>query len=751
VTSFVSPPRPNVDAVTLDTCAQEPIHIPGSIQNRGALLAVRELGLIVTQASANLEEIIGKRASEHVGQPLVELLGSDATTVLERAMAVFGDLRERNPLHVGLVVGAEVVQFDAILHRAAGGTLLIELEAANGPRPFSFPNTYQAVRGAISNLNQAASLTDLYGIAARAVRELTGFDRVMVYRYDHEFNGEVVAEEKRQDLEPFLGLHYPASDIPAQARALYEKNWIRLISDVDYRPSPIVPSHDPESGMPLDLTFSTLRSVSPIHIEYLKNMGVRASMSISLLRHGSLWGLIACHHYAGPHTPPYGVRAAAEFLGSTLSLRLVDRDEEDELRIAVEAQSILARLTSATLDESEPMASVLLASPSLLDLVSADGVAVFAEGHVQTKGAVPSAPTMELIAQWARPLGQDVVVTDALASLAPQVKDVPDAPCGVLVLQLPGVEYVMWFRSEDRKSVNWAGDPGQKANASATDEARLSPRQSFESWREIVRGRSRPWTTEECQLAADIRTHMVEALYVRSQQELRLGEILQRSLLPSTLPAVPGWSISSHYETAASGHVGGDWYDALLLDEDTLGVVLGDVAGHGIAAAGTMAQLRNALRAYLLSTKDPATAMGHLAAFATRLLPATFATAIAACIDLRRGRVRVTTAGHLAPYLLSAENEVTSLQLRISPPLGVADGDYSFDEFEIPPGSGIVLFSDGVVERRHEDIDDGLSRLVTALGRLGPKPSAAAISASVMESSAGDDTTILTVYRTGGD
>ena len=182
---------------------------------------------------------------------------------------------------------------------------MVELETARVVRPFSFPNTYQAVRGTVADLNRASSLQELYDITARAVRALTGFDRVMVYRYDADYNGEVVAEAKRADLNSFLGLHYPASDIPAQARALYEKNWIRLISDVDYAPAPIEPADHPATGAPLDLTYSTLRSVSPIHLEYLRNMGVRASMSISLLRDDKLWGLIACHHYAGPHAPPF--------------------------------------------------------------------------------------------------------------------------------------------------------------------------------------------------------------------------------------------------------------------------------------------------------------------------------------------------------------------------------------------------------------------------------------------------------------
>ena len=131
------------------------------------------------------------------------------------------------------------------MHRAPGGVLLVEIEVAYGERPFSFPNTYQAVRSSVEELNRAATLAELYAITARAVRDLTGFDRVMVYRYDDDYNGEVVAESKRDDLNSFLGLHYPSTDIPAQARALYEKNWLRLISDVDYTPAPLVPASIP--------------------------------------------------------------------------------------------------------------------------------------------------------------------------------------------------------------------------------------------------------------------------------------------------------------------------------------------------------------------------------------------------------------------------------------------------------------------------------------------------------------------------
>jgi two-component system, chemotaxis family, sensor kinase Cph1 len=390
--------------IDLSNCEREPIHVPGSVQPRGVLIAVSDPDYVVQQASENLADLVGVGWREALGRPLAAVLGVAPAEAIARSASAFGDLRERNPVEITLDVDGDPVPVDALLHRTVlrnalaqgeaaavageppASSLVVELEPARGPRPFSFPNTYQAVRGTVGELNRASSLSELYDITAEAVRTLTGFDRVMVYRYDADYNGEVVAEAKAPGLNSFLGLHYPASDIPAQARALYEKNWIRLISDVDYTPARLQPTAHPVDGLPLDLTYSTLRSVSPIHIEYLKNMGVRASMSISLLRDDKLWGLIACHHYSGPHAPPYATRAAAEFLGSTLSVRLVDRAQQDEVHRALRVRSTLAWLTAATLDEDRPLSETLLGSPDLLDLLPADGVVVHLQGRRNGRG-----------------------------------------------------------------------------------------------------------------------------------------------------------------------------------------------------------------------------------------------------------------------------------------------------------------------------------------------------------------------------
>ncbi|WP_375486195.1 SpoIIE family protein phosphatase [uncultured Jatrophihabitans sp.] len=731
--------------IDLDNCAREPIHIPGSVQPRGVLLVVSEPSLTVRQVSSNVADLLDRQLDDVVGHTIGEAFGERVGTRLGRVTSAFGDLRERNPVEVEIEVRGRSILFDAILYRGEG-ELLVEFEPAEGPRPISFPNTYQAARSAVGDLNRAASLQELYDITAASIRGLTGFDRVMVYRYDHEYNGEVVAEAKRDDLNSFLGQHYPASDIPPQARALYEKNWIRLISDVNYTPAPIVPPTD----RPQDLTHSTLRSVSPIHVEYLQNMGVRASMSISLLRDGKLWGLIACHHYSSTHTPPYGVRAAAEFLGSALSLRLVDQAEDDELRLRLAGQAVLAKLTATTVDESVPLLEGLFGAPDLLDLVPADGVVAFVQGETRSAGRVPPDAVVRTLASWARGVGDDVVATDSVIHSAIDVEVDPSEVSGLMAVNLPDGQFILWLRGEYAHSIDWGGDPHNKAIAEQEgDHVRLSPRKSFERWREVVKGRSVAWAPSESAVVGDLRHHLVESLYARMRTESRLAETLQRSLLPP-MPRVDGWQLTAHYEPAAGGRIGGDWYDAIVLRDGRLAVVLGDVAGHGIGAAGTMAQLRNALRAYLLDDTALEHAVERLNAFAIDTLPGAFATLAVARIDRATGQAEGVIAGHPRPYLLSGGSDApVGAPVTISPPLGVRGATYRSREFDVPMGGGLILYSDGLIERRDEDIDDSLSRVGALIGGLDSRPSAREIFTAVGRATITDDTTVLALHRIG--
>ncbi|MCO7222344.1 SpoIIE family protein phosphatase [Klenkia sp. PcliD-1-E] len=732
--------------VDLTNCEREPIHVPGSIQPRGVLIAVGEPDLVVEQVSENLADVVGVAWEAALGRPLAEVIGTVPAQAVARSASAFGDLRERNPVELTLDLDGTPVPVDAILHRIVhdgsgpgrlddgerrgSSSLVVELEPAFGPRPFSFPNTYQAVRSTIAELNRASDLQDLYDVTVTAVRALTGFDRVMLYRYDDEYNGEVVAEAQHGGLPTFLGLHYPASDIPAQARALYEKNWIRLISEVPYTPALLQPVDHPATGAPLDLTYSSLRSVSPIHVEYLGNMGVASSMSISLLREDRLWGLIACHHYAGPHAPPYATRAAAEFLGSTLSLRLVDRAAEEEVRRALRARSTLAWLTAATLDQDRPLAESLLGTPDLLDLVPADSVVVHLEGHSAVRGLPVPEELAAQVAEWAAGRGGDVESTDSLPVDAPEL-DVPvELACGALVVPLPEGQSVVWLRQEKVRSIDWGGDPHHKAVVVPEgDGVRISPRQSFDRWSETVHGRSEPWTAAEVGEATELRTNLLEALYARTRRVVRAAETLQRSML-SDPPQPDHLQMAVRYVPAArEAQVGGDWYDAFTQPDGATVLVIGDVVGHDTEAAAVMGQLRGLLRGIAYdSGLGPAEVLHRLDAAVDGLRMEAIASVLVARLEQtpaehEEGVTRLvwSNAGHLPPVVLTEDGDTQLLGDggRADLLLGVDPAAPRREhESVLARGSTVLLYTDGLVERRDQVFDEGIDELRRRLGGL---------------------------------
>ncbi|WP_278235694.1 SpoIIE family protein phosphatase [Isoptericola sp. AK164] len=739
------------EAVDLDNCAREPIHIPGRIQPRGVLLALRTDDGLVHQCTENVADVLGVDLGTVLGAPLATAVGDEAARTLLTHVASVDDPRLRNPVEIDIAVHGSPRRFEAVLHHAPDSALdgrpavlVVELEPFSGPTSLTYTSTFEPVRDALTELDRASSLQQLYDVAVRRVRELTGFDRVMLYRFDPDYNGEVVAEARRDDLNPFLGLHYPASDIPPQARALYEKNWIRLIADVGYRPADVVPTDDPVSGRPLDLTYGTLRSVSPIHVEYLQNMGVDASMSISLLRDGRLWGLIACHHYSGPHAPSYAARAAAEFLGSTLSARLVTQAEDDRASAARRSAGVLARLVAVTRDDDVPLTSALTGDPGLLDLVDADAAFVVAEGRVERQGDAPEEEVCRRLAHALAELDVEVLVTDRLARQEPELATlVPDA-AGMLALVVPGGAVAVWLRREVVQSVDWGGDPRNKAIARREgDTVRLSPRKSFARWREIVRGTSEAWTDDEIDVATSLRSYLGEGLLLRGRRDIRAAATLQRSLLPTELPTVEGWTIDAVYEPSGGGLAGGDWYDALMLTDDRLAVVVGDVSGHGLSAAATMGQLRNALRALLVTGSTAGQAVEQVDQLLRSTLPGQVATLVVAVLDPETGAAQYVTAGHPPPVVVGPDGAVVAEALG-TPPLGVGRREARTGTAQVAPGGSLVLFSDGLVERRDESIVDSLERLRRA---SEDGPGASALVRLVRDPDSDDDATAVVVRR----
>lgn len=717
MTETVSPHTPAYGRVDLNNCDREPIHVPGAIQPHGVLLSIDPGTTATVMVSANVDQMLGIALEDAVGRPLADLLGAGATEAVLRHAEL---ATAREPLTLllpadrpGTLAGATV---DVGVHRS-GERLVVEVEPVERGR--ALPMSYRSARSAMGRLAAATTVDDLTAQLAREVSEITGFDRVMVYRFDQHWNGEVVAEERREDLNPFLGLHYPATDIPAQARRLYTVNWTRLIADIGYTPVPLHPVLDPGTGAPLDLSHSTLRSVSPIHVEYLTNMGVTASMSVSLIVDDELWGLVACHHYSGPHRPSQDARAAAEFLGQVSSQMVAERERSDQREAALAAQSTLAQMTARLSASSTAPLDGLVCDPDLLSLMEAGGVALCHDEQLHTAGDVPPDDVVRRIAQLLlRPTG-DVVASDHLAVLDPVLAAHSSVAAGALCIAAGPDSWLLWLRPELEQVVDWGGDPTNKLIAAQEGpEVRLSPRKSFEKWQQVVRGHSAPWEPWQADAATALQTHVNGLMLQRSREQIAVAESLQRSILREHLPEVDGVDVVARYLPASTFQLGGDWWDAVEVGGGRVAYVVGDVAGHGVSAVGAMTQIRSAMRAYLFAGDDPGTCLDRLDRLMSSMIDERVATALVAVVDPATRRVELVSAGHPLPLLFDGV-AARDVPVTARPLLGFGEGHARAAEVVVPEGSTLLMFSDGLVERREVDLLAALG-LLRAAGGTGP-------------------------------
>ena len=511
----------------LTDCDREPIHIPGSIQPHGALLAVDPASLTILMAAGMTARFLGAAPQYLAGQPLGRHL-AEADLRRLRELAAGPASLPQPILMFEATLGDAVV--DAVAH-FSDGLLLVELEPVAGEPGVE---SIDLVQGMVRRMEAAGDLASLSQAIAEEVQAATGFDRVMLYRFQEDDSGHVVAEARSsQTVESFLDLHYPASDIPVQARQLYVSNWIRSIADVGYRPAPLHPALNPRTGRPLDLSFTGLRSVSPIHLEYLANMGVAASMSLSIVIQGRLWGLIACHHLA-PRLVSRRVRAACELFAQLASLQIQNRLEIDLATARLRTRDIHGQLVMKASREGLPT-SLMGPEPNLLNLIAAPGVAVVAEGAVETQGLALDPARLAALLEWlgAR-MSDGVYATDRLREASGL--DLGDGVAGLLALAISRdpQDYVLWLLPEQVRDVRWAGDP-DKPVLSGPNGDRLTPRKSFESWTQTVRGRSRPWSPVEMEAAGQLRVSLLE--FVLRRLDLLARERLENQVRQDLLMA----------------------------------------------------------------------------------------------------------------------------------------------------------------------------------------------------------------------
>ncbi len=491
--------------VDLTNCDREPIHIPGAIQPIGFLLAVTA-DWLVARASENLAEFIGVSATEALGTPLSDVFPANVIHDLRNRVAM---LRGVDPIE--RLFGCELCsgrpKFDVSLH-LSGGQIIIEGQPESGHDG----DAAGMVRSMINRLDQAADMAAFLREGARQVRALLGYDRVMVYKFDATGSGEVVAEAAKTGIGSYKGLHYPASDIPQQARVLYRRNPLRIISDINSQSVKIVPEYD-EAGQPLDLSLAMLRAVSSIHVEYLKNMGVGASASISIIVDDELWGLFACHHYA-PRAPTFRSRSVSELFGQMFSMRLQSREHHANVEYERRARDISDQLLGAVASDETLLKDPDWLGDILTHAIPADGVGVWINGSYAFSGITPPTESFRRIIRALNGTAAGkVYATDHIASLVDGAGEHASSVAGMLAIPISRSprDYVVLFRSELIRSVRWAGDPNKPAQYGPNG-PRLTPRKSFEEWKELVEGHSKPFTPAEMRVAETLRATLIEVV-----------------------------------------------------------------------------------------------------------------------------------------------------------------------------------------------------------------------------------------------
>lgn len=507
----------NREIINLTNCESEPIHIPGSIQPHGFLLGIKPENQIIEYCSANISEYIRLSPEMLLGKSLSEIF----TKTESDNFSLYAQ-ESRIDQAIPFVFTYDEIKYNTSVHQS-GATLILELE----PFPdgaVDLPNLYRQTRNFVSLLEKHSYLPELCIDIAEQTRAITGYDRVMIYRFDDEYNGEVIAESKREDIESFSGQKYPHTDIPAQARELYIRNPLRMIADINYQPVPLLTLDEvgEKSNKSLDLSLSILRSVSPIHIEYLRNMGVGATLTISLLQNNKLWGLIACHHYS-PKILPHYTRLSALLQGHFLTSQIKVREVAKEFEISQEVDKALFE-SLKLLHENENFIEDNYQSPYLLELANATGFVIYSKGKLYVNGNAPQKQDLiSLLKFLSETHSVNSFHTEQLIDIYPEGEKLSKYAAGIIYHSISAstADGILWLRAERKETINWAGNPNKAVIINEGNGMRLSPRKSFELWLEEVKNKSEKWRKSELNSSSSfayaLQKH-INLQYVESQE-----------------------------------------------------------------------------------------------------------------------------------------------------------------------------------------------------------------------------------------
>ncbi|AMR30676.1 histidine kinase [Mucilaginibacter sp. PAMC 26640] len=511
--------------VDLTNCDREPIHIPGKIQSHGFIIVI-DRKCIVRFHSENLVEFMDDIPANILG---VHINTIEALVGNNESPDFIGQL-----INLGKVNGFEQINpfktdvnnmpFHLIIS-TAGDYYMLEFEPA---RSDSSSDVQRMIGRSISEMLADKNLQNLLNNSAIQVKNIIGYDRVMIYRFAEDGHGEVVAESKTEELPSWLGLHYPASDIPKQARELYKHNLTRLIADIHTVPSAII-AEDNAGGIELDMSNSSLRAVSPIHIQYLKNMGVDSSFSISLIYKKELWGLIACHNYS-PRFIDYRQRESAKLIGQILSSALEFRQDEENQQIQEKYKSTVDQLSRLMLKDNEIESALTEHAVNLLHAVDAAGAVLSFENGIRKLGNTPNDEQLTALANWLKSnVNESLFFTDRFPDQYAPAEAFKQLASGVMVLTLSREmgEYVIWFKPEQLETITWAGNPDKPVEPDANGMMQLSPRKSFEAWSQTVSGASKPWSSEEVKSAIRLKSEITYAINQKAGAIRLLNEKLK--------------------------------------------------------------------------------------------------------------------------------------------------------------------------------------------------------------------------------
>ncbi|HVU57572.1 MAG TPA: GAF domain-containing protein [Puia sp.] len=493
---------PNYDS---EFCGKLPIHLINTVQSYGALLVLERGNLQIVQVSENVEQLFHQPATALINTPISDHLDDKALSFLQQTATT-------DKIPQVWTIGDE--QYLTLVHAKEKYILAeVELTPHHKEQQRSFVSIFQEIKYSMSLIQAAGDTVEVCKIAARELQRLSGFDKVMIYRFDEEWNGTVIAEiiQRGVEMESYFEFTFPASDIPRQARELYLKNPYRFIPDRNYQPVGLYPVMNPLTHSFIDLSDCNVRGVAAVHLEYLANMGVTASMSTRILHNDKLWGLIACHHRTAKYLP-FEVCSVFELLSQVVSARILSLQNKEKHDFATQVQETYTRLVEQVYDKNDIIEGLLKGNTSLLHLFNAQGAAMIRDEKIFTVGKVPDNDTIRELIFWLHTRRHDKVLhTEHLSAEFDKASDYMDVASGLLAMPVNPArdEYVLLFRTEVKKVIDWSGDPSERI-VYEKDEKNYHPRNSFKQWRQIVSGASLPWKEEELTAGAILRSFLYE-------------------------------------------------------------------------------------------------------------------------------------------------------------------------------------------------------------------------------------------------